>query len=200
MAAYCFPSTAELERNIADQGNSSLITFKSRGLNDNALEYLLNSCLKDKRDLVIDLSYNALTEKSVPLIEKLKQEKNFKFKLEHNYIQYQNVALPSIQTTIMVSGTPPPKLEQLSQHLDDLTDDVDKLILQNRKMADVLKSHSNFIKKMPDILEKEVLQAVLSETDFDELTTKTQNYVADTLKLQVDVLLISPDGLTIIIW
>lgn len=75
-------SKEEIDRNL-EQQNGNKISFKSRGMSDNSLKYLLE-VLKDRQQLEIDLSYNALTDRVIDILKQYAISNHFEYLLDHN--------------------------------------------------------------------------------------------------------------------
>jgi len=219
MSAYCFPPTDEIAKCLAEQSGSH-VTFKSRGLTDGALLHLLTMLLThDKCE--VDLSYNALTEKSLPLLEDA-QKAGFTFRLDHNVFNTQSPRShqiitppqqPSLQP-LQQSPFQPPQVNlqvslpvpsypemfpELGKKLESLTEDVKDLTKNVNSLTDTVKIHEAFIKKLAANYEKMILACVLQKfPSFQSVNKETQSW-AKNAELQFDLLLVSDDGTKVLI-
>jgi len=78
--SFCYPPSEEIEKGLTQPGKK--LRFMHWGLNDEGLKYLLRRISElNVEPSQIDLSYNALTDESMPLL-KHAEDRGFSFRLD----------------------------------------------------------------------------------------------------------------------
>jgi len=178
------------------------------GMNDEAFAYLLQRLpAHGRKPCVIDLSYNALTDESLPSINEAESQ-GFAFKLEHNpfTVSRNPPTISQPPSSFLILAEPYQTITVLSKEIQKLTANVNKTTINVatvsedvEKLRSMIEGHDRFIKKLSEQYEH-MIQGTVENAfpKFRPLNQETRDWLKSA-ELQCDVALISEDKTEVII-
>jgi hypothetical protein len=227
---FCYPSLSDLEYAWSHQKEERVATFRCRGMNDVAFEKLHTLMENDLFGSItcIDLSYNSLTNKSVPALYSLTQrQKPIKVLATHNRFDVERLSRQELkefitrtieqpllmQTTLSIIGNPITNDDRFSISQikdDDLRNTV--ILTQNQ-----VQKTSMTVENLTKNVEKLAVRVGEQQKQIDKMFKSFEQKIITTLidhyegykpipsfelgldNYQTDILLISPDRETVLI-
>ncbi len=184
MQAYCFPEESVIIYSWQKQSSTPRVSFRARGMNDAAFNILYDLIQKEEQVVAtsLDLSYNDLSEMSVPKCFLLHQKKRLEIDLSHNRIDVSKISTeqrrfvetstilpksPSIEQSALCMDLPlqPPtalerEIKEISEQIKNVNQSVGVLSKTSFKYFDRIKEHEKFFEKIFKALESKISLAV----------------------------------------